>query len=471
MTPRSTRIVLAVFCAAVLLLSISAFADSQARIVRLSDIQGDVQIDRHIGQGLEKAILNMPITQDMVLSTGADGRAEVEFEDGSIIHLAPHSELVFQELYLRSAGDKISTVAVERGTAYFNVERKDDDEFTIVAADQRIPVRKSSRVRLTVGSDEVKVAVFRGELELGIRGENVKVRKGQELALRLSDSSTYLAKDIPPNEFDRWDKERTESHDRYYANSSYRSYPYYGRSDLGLYGGWYDVPGFGSMWRPYDVGLGWDPFSNGYWAWYPGAGYTWVSNYRWGWLPFRYGSWQFVPGFGWYWAPQGGWRHWTPQPRIINPPGGFRGPQPPVTRVPKPPTILVPRPPRIDRDSDIVVGGRARRGTMLPGTDDGPRLVRPPKVTDAPAVETWRGRDVPRIRPDRPTGIGGTRTTPSVDRPSGTRTPSAPATPSRTVSAPMAPAPRSMSPPPAPRVERSAPSSSRGPESMGRRGE
>ena len=52
------------------------FADSHARIVRLSDIEGSVQIDRNTGQGFEKAIMNMPITQGMRLETGQSGRAE-----------------------------------------------------------------------------------------------------------------------------------------------------------------------------------------------------------------------------------------------------------------------------------------------------------------------------------------------------------------------------------------------------------
>ena len=48
------------------------------------------------------------------------------------------------------------------------------------------------------------------------------------------------------------------------------------------------------MWQPYLVGAGWDPFMNGAWMWYPGAGYTWVSAYPWGWTPYRYGSWTYL---------------------------------------------------------------------------------------------------------------------------------------------------------------------------------
>ena len=45
------------------LLALPALADSQARIVRLSDVQGSVQIDKNTGMGFENAFLNLPITQ------------------------------------------------------------------------------------------------------------------------------------------------------------------------------------------------------------------------------------------------------------------------------------------------------------------------------------------------------------------------------------------------------------------------
>ncbi|HVR23865.1 MAG TPA: hypothetical protein VMU26_11125, partial [Candidatus Polarisedimenticolia bacterium] len=45
------------------LLALPAAAESQARIVRLSDVQGGVQIDKNAGLGFENAFLNLPITQ------------------------------------------------------------------------------------------------------------------------------------------------------------------------------------------------------------------------------------------------------------------------------------------------------------------------------------------------------------------------------------------------------------------------
>jgi hypothetical protein len=55
------------------------------------------------------------------------------------------------------------------------------------------------------------------------------------------------------------------------------------------------------------VSAAWNPYANGVWALYPGAGYSWVSPYPWGWLPYHSGSWAFCQGVGWGWQPGGNW--------------------------------------------------------------------------------------------------------------------------------------------------------------------
>jgi hypothetical protein len=47
-------------CLSVAPLTAPAFADSQARVVRLSEVQGEVQVDRNTGRGFEKTFLNLP---------------------------------------------------------------------------------------------------------------------------------------------------------------------------------------------------------------------------------------------------------------------------------------------------------------------------------------------------------------------------------------------------------------------------
>jgi len=61
--------------------------NSKIRIVRLSEVKGEVQLDRQTGKGFENAMANLPVVEGEKLKTG-NGVAEVEFEDNSTVRLA-----------------------------------------------------------------------------------------------------------------------------------------------------------------------------------------------------------------------------------------------------------------------------------------------------------------------------------------------------------------------------------------------
>src|SRR5712691_7794168 len=109
----------------------SASAESKARIVRLSEVQGRVQMDRGTGDGFDKTFLNMPVVEGSRLKTGDDGRAEVEFEDGSALRIVPNSEVEFTRLALGDNGQKLNTMQLTAGTAYINYRGKKSDAFTL----------------------------------------------------------------------------------------------------------------------------------------------------------------------------------------------------------------------------------------------------------------------------------------------------------------------------------------------------
>jgi FecR protein len=55
---------------------------------------------------VEKAEVNLPIEDGYALAT-EEGRAEVEFESGSMVYVAPHSVVLFDQLL--STGHKFET--------------------------------------------------------------------------------------------------------------------------------------------------------------------------------------------------------------------------------------------------------------------------------------------------------------------------------------------------------------------------
>jgi hypothetical protein len=299
-----------VFCA-VVVFALPALAESQARIVRLSDVQGSVQIDKNTGLGFENAFVNLPITQGVHLKTGATGRAEVEFEDGSSMRLTPNTTVEFSKLGLTDAGQRVSEVNLVEGMTYVNWLGKDD--FSLNFSREKVSLDRAAHFRVDTSREVADLAVFKGDVDVrGPNGSLAVAKKKTATFDAADDDKSKIENKIAEAPLDSWDKEAVSYHDEYAKNNA--SSPYgYGQSDLNYYGAYTNVPGYGMMWQPYFAGVGWDPFMNGAWGWYPGFGYMFASSYPWGWMPYRYGSWMFVPGFGWMWQP-GGWGSWVSTP-------------------------------------------------------------------------------------------------------------------------------------------------------------
>ena len=369
------------------------FASSHVRIVRLSDIEGTVHIDRATGQGFEKAIMNMPVTQGVRLRTDASGRAEIEFENGTVLRLADNSAVQFTDLSLGSDGQRATAVHLDQGTVYVDYKHKGGDALSLDAANESIKPNADVHFRMQLDGSNARIAVFRGELEVPGNGEMAKLKKGETFNLDLSNSSNdLLAKSISTLPADQWDTERTSYNTQYAANYNRNQVPYmYGYSGLNYYGSFFSVPGYGMLWQPFGVSALWDPFSAGAWAFYPGAGYMWVSGYPWGWTPYRYGSWVYASGFGWAWQP-GGWGAYSAFPVILNAPPGWRQPVPPPTSGGIRPTIVVGTP----------VTARPAMG-MLNSTMRRPnvplnRASMPPMATARPGLPASRASSLPSQR-------------------------------------------------------------------------
>lgn len=281
------------------LLCTFAWADSQVRIVRLSLVDGPVQLDRNTGEGFQRAIMNMPIAQGMQLWTRDDSRAEVEFEDGNTLRLSPGTKVEFTTLALRNDGSRSTVIQIDSGRAYVDYNRKSGEDFRVHIGNKEIALTDSVHFRADVANDRAELAVLSGELKTD---SDLRVKKNNTAILDLSSGTFQLAKGVDPVLEDAWDKYRTDYHDKY-AKSAYKGSSFYGRSDLNYYGGWMDTS-FGSCWRPYGFDASWSPYSAGAWAYYPGYGYTFVSAYPWGWQPFHYGVWNYAGSTaGWCWTP------------------------------------------------------------------------------------------------------------------------------------------------------------------------
>jgi hypothetical protein len=282
---------------------------SKVRIVRLSEVKGQVQLDRNNGRGFEPGIANLPIVENSKLKTG-EGVAEIEFEDNSSLRVAPGSVVEFPQLERQASGGTVSTIHLVQGMAYVSLVKSSNNQFNLMFGDQNLAIPSPSHIRLQLEGTEARLAVLDGNLRLAdSSGATLDVPKKKTVTFDLMQhQQPTVAKDILPEPYDAWDHNAVDYHARVANVSAFNSSPYsYGVNDMAYYGSFANGCGGGMMWRPYFASAGWDPYANGAWAWYQGAGYSFVSPYPWGWMPYHSGSWAFCQGTGWGWMPGGSW--------------------------------------------------------------------------------------------------------------------------------------------------------------------
>jgi hypothetical protein len=321
---------------------------SKVRIVRLSQVKGTVEIDRSIGRGFEPAIANLPIVEQNQVRTGT-GIAEIEFEDNSSLRLAPNSSVEFPSLERESSGATISSVHVIKGTAYISLLKPQNSKapanrFELIFGARKLNLDPATHVRLELQGTKAKLAVLDGAVHVADADGQTTIPKKKTATFDVfNQGEPVVAKDLDSTPFDSWDHTAASYHSNVGAFTAFNSPYSYGLSDMSYYGGFTDAGGCGSMWRPYFASAAWSPYANGSWAWYPGAGYSWVSPYPWAWTPYHSGSWAYCDNVGWGWMPGGGWNGLnnvaalTPAQSTLtgNPIGGPRVPvHPPLPHAP-----------------------------------------------------------------------------------------------------------------------------------------
>lgn len=310
-----------------------------ARAVRISDVQGTVQVLNGTNMAFSQAQVNMPVVEGMKLVTGEDGQVEVQFEDGSVARVTPNSSITLTRLGSNPDGSALTVINADGGLTYYELNGH-SGQFTVRFGSDNIVPADSSIIRVDLDSAPSQLAVMHG---------SVHVSNDQGLALDVHTDQTALFDPQNPNEYqlqqsvaanswDQWNSDRDEALAELDENATEAragtgnpDNPAW--SDLDAYGDWYDVPGYGEGWAPSGVDQDWDPYAVGAWGYYTGIGYTWISGYSWGWWPYRCGAWNWFDGFGWMWFPGNcGWGGlgWFPYGTVWHVPPGYRLPLRPV---------------------------------------------------------------------------------------------------------------------------------------------
>jgi hypothetical protein len=291
-----------------------------ARAVRLSYVDGMVKLTQG-GQVLaDQAVVNTPLLEGMQLTTSENGKAEIQFEDGSVARVSPDSSLTLS--VLRGSGSSADAeLTVNGGLAYFELQGGYQNGKIVVHFGSSTATTSGFTV-LRVDADRApgQVAVFSGNAHLDSNNGSLEIdlHDGESVALNGADPTRYdMAESVEPDSWDAWNSDRdqvltTEAAAQTGAPSNMGQNQNPAWNDLDANGSWYNVPGQGYIWSPYDAAsAGFDPYGNGNWMWTPGYGYIFASGYPWGYLPFQCGAWNFYNNFGWGWAPgMGGCSPW-----------------------------------------------------------------------------------------------------------------------------------------------------------------
>ncbi|MBV8049718.1 MAG: FecR domain-containing protein [Acidobacteriaceae bacterium] len=299
--------------------------------MRLSEVEGNVQIDRNTGQGFENAFVNLPLTQGVKIRTQGRGQAALEFEDGSSVRLAPETSVEISQLVLRDSGDKFSSIKLQEGTAYVNFLGAKDNVLEVTFARESLTLTQAVHLRVAMADVDATIAVFKGQASItGPKGA-IEVNKNHTGSFDLLDDHSTVASGVDELAYDSWDKQQAQ-YQQQYSTKSGSGYAAngYDTADLNYYGNFFNAPGYGTLWQPYFIGAGWDPFMNGAWAFYPGLGYSWASAYPWGWTPYHCGGWTYLSAYGWAWQPGGACMPFSTVPVILRAPAGFVRPRPPL---------------------------------------------------------------------------------------------------------------------------------------------
>jgi hypothetical protein len=241
----------------------STAVPSDAQIVRLSLVQGDVRILRdQLAASLkdekwEQAEVNTPVEQGFVLSTG-EGRTEIEFEDNSTAYLGENSVLSFTRLTV-TGGVPATVLMLISGTITLDLHPVSQESFLLRTRTDGLLIRypESCFLRVNSYADAMSVTPLEDMKLREPQLNRVKVAKGQ---LTMFQAATAIPVDglRQPVNYDAWDawvsarvNERQQALREALSRSGLTT-PIPGLADLNSQGTFYACAPYGTCWQPHE---------------------------------------------------------------------------------------------------------------------------------------------------------------------------------------------------------------------------
>jgi len=267
--------------------------------LRLSLVDGDVQIKTEDNSEWVPAIINMPLREGDSIWVPEGARTEIQTRNGTAVRLDEKSSLDI----LTVDNDSLQFY-LGLGQAYLNFRgQKSNSLIQLDTPVSSVRVYDPAKFAVAVSeSGDTDISVFRGKVYAEGRSGNTQVSAGK--MLYVTDDYADLSPLGRPDAWEEWNIER----DRTFGERGYSSR--YLPDELEVYSGdldnngrWVYTGQYGYVWTPtVHISNGWSPYRNGRWVWI-GGDYVWIAYEPWGWVPYHYGRWSFIASFGWCWVP------------------------------------------------------------------------------------------------------------------------------------------------------------------------
>jgi len=182
--------------------------ESQSSVARLSYIQGPVSTQRGDSGDWSAATLNTPIMPGDRVSTGADGRAELQLDSSNILRLAENTIIRITDL---SPGSM--QIEVAQGLASFSSFANSTAVAELDTSNLAIHPWRDGVYRIEFTPDgQTRVAVRRGQAEVGTADGSTTIRAGQLITVEGdSTNAEYQITAAPARDvFDHWSTDRDQ---------------------------------------------------------------------------------------------------------------------------------------------------------------------------------------------------------------------------------------------------------------------
>jgi hypothetical protein len=250
-----------------LLMAVALFLPAQAAaendiFIRLSLIEGDVQVSGRDLEDWTAAAINTPLAEGDRLWVPENGRAELQLQGGFFIRLNERSSLDAVSLE-----DGSLQYYMDRGHAYVNNLRGGIKIVQLDTPFSSVRSYDNSIMTLDVAEDgRTEVSVLKGYVYAETRAGATRVSAGNTLTIG-EGVSAELSPIGPLDEWETWNMDRDRQVLAWGESSRYlpdELHEY--SSDLDTSGRWVYAADYGWCWTPIVTVAGWAPYTVGRWV-------------------------------------------------------------------------------------------------------------------------------------------------------------------------------------------------------------